>query len=93
MEVGKRENGSIFFLLFLHRSNANVNRCRIGSKLVGQFQGVGTSVFFLHTGDDEGGEVLRGLNVETSAGGHLDGLAIAGPLDVFGISRKGTRHR
>lgn len=69
-----------------------MNRCRIRSKLVGQFQGVGSGVFFLHTRDDEGGKVLRGLDVETSAGGHLDGLATAGPLDVFGISREGTRH-
>lgn len=79
-----------FFFKFLHRSNANVNRCRIRSELVGQFQGVGSGVFFPHTGDDESGKVLRGLNVETSTGGHLDGLATAGPLNVFGISREGT---
>lgn len=97
MEVGKRgKNGSLFcfvFFFFLHRSNANVNRRRVGSELVGQFQGVGSSVFFLHTGDYEGGQVLRRLDVETSAGGHLDGLAAAGPLDVFGVSREGARHR
>lgn len=95
MEVGKRgKDGSLFsFLFVLHRSNANVNRRRVGSELVGQFQGVGSSVFFLHTGDDEGGQVLRCLDVETSTGGHLDGLATAGPLNAFGVSREGTRHR
>lgn len=69
-----------------------MNRGRVGSELVGQFQGVGSSVFFLYTGDDEGSKVLRGLDVETSTGSHLDGLATAGPLNVFSLSGKGTCH-
>lgn len=69
-----------------------MNRRRVGSELVGQFEGVGSSVLFLYTSDDERGEVLRGFNVETSTGSHLDGFSTAGPLDVFGVSREGTSH-
>lgn len=65
------------------------SRC-VGSELIGQFESVGSSVFLLHPGDDEGGQVLRGLDVEASAGSHLDGFATAGPLDVFGVTGEGT---
>ncbi len=65
------------------------SRC-VGSELIGQFEGVGSSIFLLHPGDDEGGQVLRGLDVEASTSSHLDGFAAAGPFDVFGVARKGT---
>lgn len=65
------------------------SRC-VGSELVGQFEGVASSVFLLHPGDDEGGQVLCGLDVEASAGSHLNGFAAAWPLDVFGVAGEGT---
>lgn len=60
-------------------------RC-VGSEFVGQFEGVGSSIFLLHPSDDQSGQVLGRLDVEASASRHLDGSAAAGPLDVFGVS-------
>lgn len=66
---------------------------RVRPQLTGQLQGVGPGVLLLHPSDDEGGQVLGGLNVEASAGRHLDGSAAPGPLDVFGVTGEGAGDR
>lgn len=70
-----------------------MNGCCVGAELVGQLQRVASSVFLLHSGDDEGRQVLCGLDVETSAGRRLDASATAGPLDVLRFSGKGAGNR
>lgn len=65
------------------------SRC-VGSEFVGQFEGVGSRVFLLHPGDDEGGQVLRGLDVEAPAGSHLNGFSAARPLNAVGVTGEGT---
>lgn len=69
-----------------------MNSRRVRSELIGQLEGVGASIFLLHPSDDEGGQVLRGLDVESAAGSHLNGSSTAGPLDVFGIAGEGACH-
>lgn len=90
MDVGKR--GRLTFRLVLRRSNANVNSRCVRAKLIGQFEGVASSVLFLHPGDDESGQVVRGLDVETASRCHFDAPPTARPLNVFGVTGEGTGH-
>jgi len=69
-----------------------MDRCRVRSQLIRQSKGVCASIFLLHPGDDESGQVLGGLDVEATTGRHLDVFSAAGPLYVFGIPREGTGH-
>lgn len=89
MDVGEREEEEEV-RLFLHGSNANVNSCCVRSELVGQFERVRSSIVLLHPRDNEGGQVLRGLDVEAPTSRHLDGSSPARPLDVLSITREGA---
>ena len=64
----------------------------VGAQLVGEVQGVCPGVLHLHSGDDEGGKVLSGLDVEATTSRHLDGFPATGPLYILSVAREGAGH-
>ena len=77
---------------FLHWTNANVDGGWVGSQLVREAEGVCAGILLLHSSDDEGGQVLSGLNVEATTSRHLDGFSATGPLYIFSIAGEGAGH-
>lgn len=71
----------------------NVDSRRVGAELIGQSEGVGSSVVFLHRRDHEGGEVGTVLHVEPPVPA-VERATRADPLHRgYGVSGEHSHYR